>query len=344
MNEKNTSGSGGHYNAFESKLLYDLIEDLKVLRKNLESTYPFEINNYYTILMERCSSFLLRSGGSAIPSAFPKIEIIESKPIFILTTSINITHPINQIVDLKQIGRGSYANVFRYHDSYYKCDFAVKRAFEDLRPDELERFKNEFNDLKNLDSPFIIKAYRYDDEKNEYVMELADDNLTDFILKRHNNSLDLLTRRFLVIQLFNAFEYIHLEGLLHRDISCQNILVKSYKDGTSLLKVSDFGLVKRPDSSLTRQGTEIKGSLNDITDLTAIGFENYEIRHETYALGQVIFFILTGRSANYHLEKNKELKSFILRAISADKEQRFANIQEMREEILSKVIPSLRES
>ncbi|MFS0722261.1 serine/threonine protein kinase [Paenibacillus sp. 1P07SE] len=344
MNDKNNSGYGGHYNADPSRSLYEIIERLRMLQANLKSEYPFEIHHYYMRIMERCRLFLSRSGGSSIPEDFSEIEIIESEPIFILTTSISITTPINQNVKLEQVGNGSYAKVFKYDDFYYNCSFAVKRALKNLRPDELERFKEEFNDLKNLDSPFIIKAYRYDDEENEYVMELADDTLEDFILKRHNNNLNLETRRYLVIQLLRAFEYIHSKGLLHRDISYTNILVKNYDDGQTLLKVSDFGLVKRPDSTLTRKGTEIKGSLNDITDLTAIGFENYEIRHETYALGQVIYFIVTGRSTNYHREKNEALKAFILKAISPDKEKRFLTIEEMRVEVLSTVFPSLKKA
>ncbi|WP_238178011.1 protein kinase domain-containing protein [Paenibacillus contaminans] len=322
-------------------MLEELIEDVRLVHVSLKSEYPFDINDYYADIMDKCRSFLSRSGGSAIPQDFPMIDIIETRPIFTIANTRSVIGPNKQIVKLKQIGNGSYAKVFSYYDSFYNCSFAVKRALENLRPDELERFKNEFNDLKTLDSPFIIKAYRYDDEKNEYIMELANDNLDDFILKRHNNSIPLKVRRVLVIQLLKAFEYIHSEGFLHRDISCTNILVKSYQDGQAWLKVSDFGLVKRPDSKLTRQGTKIKGVLNDITDLTSVGFENYEIRHETYALGQVIYFIITGRTTNYHREKNPALKSFILRAISPTKEERFVSVEEMKIELLSKVFPSL---
>lgn len=70
-----------------------------------------------------------------------------------------------EIVNLRLIGEGSYAKVFKYKDNFYNCYFAVKRAEPNLPHDELERFKNEFNDLKNLNSPFIIKAYSYKEEK-----------------------------------------------------------------------------------------------------------------------------------------------------------------------------------
>jgi hypothetical protein len=75
--------------------------------------------------------------------------------------------------------------------------------------------------------------------------------------------------------------------------------------------------------------------------LTAIGFENYEIRHETFALAKVIYFILTGRTSNYHREKNEALNKFISRAISADKGTRYLSVEEMKEYLYSKVYPTL---
>lgn len=172
-------------------------------------------------------------------------------------------------------------------------------------------------------------------------MEYADETLSKYV-NRSNNSLLFENRRVLIEQLFRAFMYIHTKGILHRDISLTNILVKHYDDGSTYAKISDFGNVKRLNSTLTRQGTEIKGVLNDYTDLEVIGFENYEIRHETYALGKVIYFILTGRTSNYHLEKNEALKQFILKAISSDKNSRFASVTNMKEELYSKVYPMLR--
>lgn len=292
--------------------------------------------------MEICRKFLSISGGSPIPEDFPIINLIENRPIFTLTDSTVVQGPeIKSAVKIQLIGEGSYAKVFKYKDPFYGCHFALKRANEDLRPDEIDRFKNEYNDLKTLDSPFIIKAYHYDNVKNEYTMEFADETLGKFIDK-NNNIIPFNKRKVLIIQVLNAFEYIHAKGLLHRDISYQNILVKHFDDGSSLVKVSDFGLVKRPESTLTRQGTEIKGALNDYSDLMVVGFENYDIRHETYALAKIIYYILTGRKTECHREQNKELRTFILRGISTDKDKRFRSINEMREQLIREVFPSLR--
>ncbi|MFC0472832.1 protein kinase family protein [Halalkalibacter kiskunsagensis] len=340
MNSKN-GVYGGHYNAHESRLLLDTIEQIRILQAKLKGEYSFEIDKYYMEFINSCRSFLKQSNGSSIPEEFPNIDIIEERPIFIKANSTEIQTPENTSqITLHQIGGGSYAKVFKYSDPHYGNEFAVKRAKDELREDELERFKNEFNDLKNLDSPFIIKAYTYNDVKNEYTMELADQTLEKF-MRYNNNSLSFSSRRALIIQLLNAFQYIHQKGLLHRDISYQNILIKKFEDGTNFIKVSDFGLVKRPESSLTRQGTETKGAINDYSDLDIVGFENYEVRHETFVLAKVIYYILTGRETNYHMEQNEQLRKFILKAIGV-KENRFNNVAEMKKVLLTEIFPAVR--
>lgn len=339
LNHKNSSN--GHYNAADSRQLLDIIEQIRILQAKLTNKFSFKIDDYYTEIINRCRKFLSSSGGSKIPEGFPHIDIIEERAIFVKTNSVEIENPDNsREITLKYIGGGSYAKVFKYKDPYYKINFAIKRAHANLQQIELERFKNEFNDLKALDSPFIIKAYTYNDEKNEYTMELADKTIHKFI-RKHNNTLTFESRRKLIIQLLNAFEYIHNKGILHRDVSYQNILIKKYEDGTYFIKVSDFGLVKRPESNLTRQGTEIKGAINDYSDLERVGFENYEIRHETYAIAKVIYLILTGRETNYHKEAIDPLKNFILKAIG-DKENRFYSVGEMRKVLLAEVLPYIR--
>ncbi|MEK3879788.1 protein kinase domain-containing protein [Paenibacillus sp. FSL M7-0420] len=331
-----------HYNADPSRSLKDLIQFTISFHANLKDEYAFNINDYYEDIMKSCNSFLSTNGGSTIPEDFDLINIIEDQPIFNIANTKSLSSTVSSTsVQMRLIGEGSYATVFKYKDPFYNSYYAVKRAKNELRSDELERFRNEFNDLNSLSSPFIIKAFSYDNKKNEYVMEYADETLSKYV-NRSNNSLLFENRRVLIEQLFRAFMYIHTKGILHRDISLTNILVKHYDDGSTYAKISDFGNVKRLNSTLTRQGTEIKGVLNDYTDLEVIGFENYEIRHETYALGKVIYFILTGRTSNYHLEKNEALKQFILKAISSDKNSRFASVTNMKEELYSKVYPMLR--
>lgn len=128
-------------------------------------------------------------------------------------------------------------------------------------------------------------------------------------------------------QILQAFIYISSKGVLHRDISTKNILIKKY-EGLNIIKVSDFGLVKIPDSTLTSKNTEFKGSLND-PKLEVIGFDNYEIIHETYALTRLIYFVMTGRRTLGSFNR-KEFEDFIMKGISDNIDERYKDVEELR--------------
>ncbi|RKD73149.1 protein kinase-like protein [Sinobaca qinghaiensis] len=344
MNHKNSPGRGGHYNADASRELIDLLKEIRIILATLErepSEETYQIDHTYQEIIEKCSFFLSSSGGSPIPDEFPIIETIDHQPIFIPAFSISIPSPVKVVnARLQLIGGGSYAQVFHYKDPNYGLDFAIKRARPELSEEELKRFEIEFEQLSKLDSPYIIKAYKYDKDKNEYTMEFSDQTLEEY-MKFENQNLPLSKRKNLVGQVLRAFSYIHEKGLLHRDISYRNILLKHFDDRSSIVKISDFGLVKITESQLTRQGTDIKGTLNDYSDLSRIGFGNYSIEHETFVLAKVIYFILTGKQSNYPKEKNQALKNFVLKAISSHKTERFKSVQELHKVLNEKVYPTL---
>lgn len=342
MNSKNNVGNGGHYNAAESRELMFIINEISIILVTLEkqfSDYSYEIHTYYKKTLDCCLEFLKSSGGSTIPNDFPLIEIINTQPIFLLKNSVQlIRKDESKKVSLNLIGNGSYARVFSFIDSNYNLELALKRANSELDEQELLRFKLEFDELNKLDSPYIIKVYSYNENSNEYIMELVDQTLEDFM--RYNNQSLLPSERIAFVrQLVKGFNYIHSKGLLHRDISYRNVLVKIYDDGTRILKISDFGLVKVPMSSMTRQDTEIKGALNDLSDLSRVGFGEYNIEHETYAFSKLVYFILTGKQSNYHKETNSALKSFIMKATSSNNSERFKSVNEIYKHLVESVFP-----
>lgn len=230
--------------------------------------------------------------------------------------------------ELKPIGEGSYAKVFKYKDKYYNKTFVIKRAKKNLKEDEYERFKIEFEETKKLNSPYVVEVYNFIEEKHEYIMEYMDKTLEKYILE-NNSKISYLERINIVMQVLKAFKYIHSKGVLHRDISTKNILIRIYED-VVVIKISDFGLVKLPESDLTRQGTEIKGSLNDHYNLEIVGFDNYKMRHETYALTKLIYFIMTGRTSLERYD-NTIYNEFVRRGISQNMEERYSSIDELKE-------------
>lgn len=122
------------------------------------------------------------SGGSEIPDDLPKFNIIEYDPIFYMSEIITVPSINNDNnFELKMIGEGSYAKVFRYRDEFYNKFFVLKRAKNDLNDKELERFKRGFDVMNELKSPYVLEVHRYDEEKNEYYMEYADETLKKFV-------------------------------------------------------------------------------------------------------------------------------------------------------------------
>lgn len=123
---------------------------------------------------------------------------------------------------------------------------------------------------------------------------------------------------------------IHENIGLHRDISTTNILLKKYDNDLLVVKISDFGLVKLKNSLLTSDNTDFKGSLNDPKLNIIGGFKNYEIKHETYALTRLIYFIITGRIIIDTKFNNKDFESFIKNGISDNLDIRYETINEMK--------------
>lgn len=328
MNERLPTGDyGAHFWAAPSRDLIDTVEmTIGLFNAVKGSKYAFEIDEYYDDLIRNCRDFLCSSGGSTLPPNMPKIDLYYVQPIFKISTSITVNNiDFGTTYELTQIGEGSYAIVYKYKDTFYNRFYVIKRAKKDLSEKELFRFKREYEEMNDFSSPYILEVYRYNDEKNEYITEYMDYTLDSYIAK-NNSKLITAQRKGIAQQVLRAFEYIHSKKRLHRDVSPKNILIKEYDD-VPVVKISDFGLVKIPDSNLTTANTEFKGYFNDPA-LVVEGFNTYNILHETYALTRIIFYIMTGRT-NVDKIKDAELREFVQKGLNADKEKRFQNVTEI---------------
>lgn len=328
MNERLPTGEHeAHFWAEPSRDLIKRIEIIFSLVSSLKETpLAFQIDPYYLDLLTRCREFLSSSGGSALPPNMAKVELYYTLPIFLPLSSITISHKQQDFTfELKLIGSGSYANVYKYKDTFYNRPFILKRAKKELTDKEVARFKREFDVMNDLSSPYILEVYCYNPDKNEYIMEYMDYTLDGYIAA-HNSTLTIIQRKGIAQQILRAFDYLHSKGHLHRDISPKNILIKEYDD-TLVVKLSDFGLVKIPDSTLTTVNTEFKGYFNDPA-LVVEGFNTYRIVHETYALTRVIYFVMTGKT-NTEKIANQNLRAFVERGLNPDKSKRFQNIRDM---------------
>lgn len=302
-----------YFHAQNSKEFISLDNEIDSFISNLHNQ-KIELHREYKDKMTEINKFICNFGGTTVPDSFSKINIVETEPIFYFN---EIVTKKDKKIKLHPIGKGSYAEVYKYYDEDYEEWFAVKKLkSEDLK--EIERFKNEFNIMKKLNSPFIVKVYKFLESENKYIMEYLDMSLYDYIQK---NELTLEKRKKIIFQILACFLYLSKNNILHRDVSPKNILVKKYDDNI-LIKVSDFGLVKTEENFLTSTNTENRGSLND----PQLKFKNYEIRHEIYALTQLIVIVLTGK-INFSKIKNEKIKEFLEKGTNTI-ENRFQTMKE----------------
>lgn len=328
--------SNSHYKAEDSRILKSAIEGAFNLEDRFTSDgiFPFRIIPLYKEHFKTCLTFLELTGGSGIPSTLKPIPLYTRNPIFEKLDTENLPSSQERFkTGLKNIGNGGYANVFSFNDAFLNKKFVLKRAKRELNEKELIRFKNEFETLHGLSSPYIVEVYAYNKEKHEYIMEAMDDSLTRFI-EEHNNSLCLADRRKICAQIFRGFKYLHLKGYLHRDIHANNVLIKQYQDGSLVVKLADFGLAKIPDSELTTALTSMKGAVYNDPDLRRVGFVNYALPHEIYSLCSLIYFVLTGKKIyskdwDIHKVKNQKLHDFIEKGTSSNIAERFRDVDEV---------------
>lgn len=250
-----TGDCGAHFWAEPSRDLIRAIELADDIIKTFKATkYSCNYDEYYKNIISQCKEFLSSSGGSSVPPYFEKIELYYTIPIFTFNDTVIIASDPLSAVPLKYKAGGSYADVSFYFDEFYSKNIAVKTAHKNLSSKELERFRKEFDIMRSLSSPYIVEVYSYDENKNRYTMEYIDITLKDYI-EKNNANLTLEQKKAIINQILYAFKYLHSKQILHRDISPKNVLIKQYDD-LIVVKISDFGLVKIPESTLTSASTE----------------------------------------------------------------------------------------
>lgn len=313
-----------HYWADPSREMIALTKEVDEVLDSLKyASVEVNFSKVYRTAIENCRMWLKRSGGSAIPEDFEQIRIIKYEPTFTLANTSIMLKKQNAGIQLQLIGEGSYAKVFSYNDPDYEIKFAIKRAKKGLSERDLYRFRQEFDILKRLSFPYVVKVYQYDETRHEYKMEFCETTLREYIWRR-NAQLRFTPRKRISLQFLYGINYIHSKQLLHRDISLQNVLVKTFDDGAVLLKLSDFGLAKEKASDYTRTKTEMRGT---IRDPLLSSFKDYDVRNEIYAIGHILSYIFSGREA---LMSGSDAVSQIVRQCTAhDVADRYQNVLEV---------------
>lgn len=312
------------YWAPASRELLALIEEL---RQDLHDANlaGFEVNlvESYELALEDAETWLRKSNGSPIPDDYKPVEILRYAQAFTFGDKSIRLKKESTPLKLTMVGSGSYADVYSYVDPDYGVKYAVKRAKRGIDARDQQRFRQEFEVMKNLSFPYVVQVFKFNEKRNEYCMEYCGETLRQYIQSR-NTKLSFSTRKRIALQFLYGLNYIHTKDLLHRDISLQNVLLKTYDNEAALVKLSDFGLVKDKSSEFTRTHTEMRGT---IRDPMLHDFKSYDLVNEMYSVGFVLSFIFSGRESL--LSGHSEAAKLVQKCSSHDTSQRFANVLEV---------------
>ena len=152
---------------------------------------------------------------------------------------------------------------------------------------------NEIETLKNLDHPNIIKIYEYQIKENksiDIVIEyIKGPNLFSKLSQiNHFNEKDTL---IIMYQLFSCIKMIHDNGIIHRDIKPENILFKNEKN--LFIKLIDYGSCEIFTELKQRSNRRI-GTPSYVSP-EIINGDNYSYECDIWALGVLMYFILSGK-------------------------------------------------
>lgn len=140
------------------------------------------------------------------------------------------------------VGSGTYGKVFKALNVYTKDQVALKRIRMEGEKDGFPVTAiREIKLLQSLRHVNIVNLQEVMVERNDcfMVFEYLSHDLTG-ILNHPSFKLEPPQKKDLARQLFEGLDYLHVRGVLHRDIKAANILVS--KEG--ILKIADFGLAR----------------------------------------------------------------------------------------------------
>ena len=223
----------------------------------------------------------------------------EEKPT---TEKSVLTNFTGQIIDFKeikkgkQIGRGGFGDVF--FASWKGTAVAVKTLHKQtISQDRLRRFTEEIQTFSSLNHPNIVKFIGacVETPNLAIVMEYMQTSLFDEI---HINDSDLSEEDRLSIlrETSSGLQYLHGKKIAHCDMKSQNVLLDIDTEGTSSMKIADFGLsMIKSDAETSEERVQNVGTARYSAPEVLRGNElsaKDMMKADIYSLGLLVYEVL----------------------------------------------------
>ena len=194
---------------------------------------------------------------------------------------------------VEQIGMGGMAIVYRAVDMRTGHNVAVKVLRPEFNQDVefVSRFQREAEAASKMAHHNIVNLLDVgmDGENRYLVMEYVQGKTLKQVIQEKGR-LNPLVAAQITIRILSALQHAHENGIIHRDIKPQNILV--HADGH--IKVADFGIARMANSSTLSKGDNVMGSVHYFSPEQASGHAA-GVTSDIYSVGVVLYEMLTGR-------------------------------------------------
>jgi len=263
------------------------------------------------------------------------------------------------------LGKGGFATVYKAYDKILEMPVALK-FFHPQEQSNKYTIINEIKKAITLSHPNIVKYYGVEtlasrnlhgqeEDVQIGVMEFVQEGQLKTYMSQHPLTTEQLKK--LLIDVLEGLKYLHNEGMIHRDIKPQNILLGRDKQNRLVAKIADFGISKNADSSQAsasillgtieymapeqfnpeKYGINKKISYN--VDIWAFGVTAYYLltgnmlfgsRSGDTSAAQMISKIVNAEGIGDRLDKLEEpFRSVLRKCIVSDANKRTSNIDEL---------------
>ncbi|BBM83376.1 protein kinase domain-containing protein [Candidatus Uabimicrobium amorphum] len=155
------------------------------------------------------------------------------------------------------LGQGAMGRVHLAQDVTTNQQVAIKECFAQNNDELIERIKREYELMKSMDHPGVVKAIDFLHFDNKYfiVMEFIEGITLHELIQRGRRTVKFVKQLEIAIKICEAVYFLNKNGIIHRDLKPQNIIL----DANYNPKILDLGIAKleNVDHSITQTGNII---------------------------------------------------------------------------------------
>ena len=198
----------------------------------------------------------------------------------------------NRYKILDHLGTGGMATVWLGYDTILDRKVAIKTFKIDVNDEgAVKRFNREAKAVTSLSHPNIVSIYDVENEGDFYylILEYIEGmTLKDYMIKNPRISIETIVH--IAKQIAAGLSHAHQNGIIHRDIKPQNILM----DENLTCKITDFGIARAYGDTTLTQTNQMLGTVYYLSPEQARG-NVATAQSDIYSLGILIFEMITGQ-------------------------------------------------